>query len=223
MQLINPAIYDRETQARTKAIEETRKFKAQQRDELEKAKVVRHVEGFGAYQPTSAPNATASKFPSTVYKISIHDVPFQVVNGGSKLVRLSGELLIWLTARALRAGLQILDDPSPAKATPKKVDVGGVTFIRSKNGNLHRLGAVKSKRWVVVNSRRVDFVHSSFGANILTLKERRTCSEEDWTLQAIHDDGYRTLSPPQRLYSHDHLALYTYDLEIGAHNCGTLT
>lgn len=41
------------------------------------------------------------------------------------------------------------DDPKNANATPKKVVVGGVTFVRSKKGNLHRLGAVVAKRCVL--------------------------------------------------------------------------
>jgi len=46
----------------------------------------------------------------------------------------------------LRTDLPVIDDPSTASVTPKKVNVGGVNFVRSKKGNLHRLGAVVSKK-----------------------------------------------------------------------------
>lgn len=34
------------------------------------------------------------------------------------------------------------------KPTPKKAHVGGVTFLRSKNGNLYRSGIVKATKYV---------------------------------------------------------------------------
>ena len=43
MQLINSAIYDKESQARIKAMEETRKLKEQKRTEREQARVLRYA------------------------------------------------------------------------------------------------------------------------------------------------------------------------------------
>lgn len=67
-------------------------------------------------------------------------------------------------------------------ATPKKVNVGGVSFVRSKNGNLHRLGAVVSKKCV------------PFCNNLMTPLTREqknwSCQEEERIVQAIHRDGY---------------------------------
>ncbi|KAK2784857.1 hypothetical protein FQN52_006038 [Onygenales sp. PD_12] len=124
MQLINSAIFDKETQARTKAIEESRKLKAQKKAQREEAKVLRHVQGVGGYQPIAVQSGGQR---AASYQISIQDIPFQVVHGGSKLIRLS-------------------NDPSAANVTPKKVNIGGVNFVRSKKGNLHRLGSVISKK-----------------------------------------------------------------------------
>ncbi|KAJ5887278.1 hypothetical protein N7504_011325 [Penicillium tannophilum] len=126
MQLINSAVYDKEKQARAKAMEETRKLKEQRRADREQTKVLRYAQG-----PAGASVSTSSQ------QIIVNDVPFKVVRGGSKLVRvsiLSG------------TGSPVLDDPNTANTTPKRVTVAGVTFVRSKNGNLHRLGAVASKR-----------------------------------------------------------------------------
>ncbi len=38
------------------------------------------------------------------------------------------------------------------KQTPKKAHVGGVTFLRSKNGNLYRSGIVKAKKYVWIST-----------------------------------------------------------------------
>ncbi|RAO67332.1 uncharacterized protein BHQ10_003344 [Talaromyces amestolkiae] len=128
MQLINTSIYDKEVQARTKAIAETEKTKREKRAKAEEAKVMRYAQGVHSVHatPAAGPSGVATQ-PSSSYQIYIHDTPFQVVRGGSKLIRQS-------------------NDPKNANATPKKVVVGGVTFVRSKKGNLHRLGAVVAKR-----------------------------------------------------------------------------
>ncbi|KAJ5183762.1 hypothetical protein N7492_001378 [Penicillium capsulatum] len=129
MQLINSAIYDKEAQARTRAMEETRKFKEQKRTQREQAKVLRYAQG-----PAGAATVATTAQPSAGHQILVNDVPFRITNGGSKLVRLS-------------------NDPSTANTTPKRVTVAGVSFVRSKNGNLHRLGAVTSKKPTAVKKR----------------------------------------------------------------------
>lgn len=146
MQLINTSIYDKEVQARTKAIAETEKTKREKRAKAEEAKVMRYAQGVrnGHATPVAGLSGVATQ-PSS-YQIYIHDTPFQVVRGGSKLIRKSSMPCHEL---ALHQPLtRVLDDLQNANATPKKVVVGGVTFVRSKKGNLHRLGAVVAKRCV---------------------------------------------------------------------------
>jgi hypothetical protein len=133
MQLINSAIYDKEAQARAKAIEQTRKAKAEKKTRIEQAKVLRYAQGFG--RPSVASQVSATTQPHGEYQVYLNDIPFRIAKGGSKLVRVS-------------------DDPNTANITPKKVTVAGVTFVRSKNGNLHRLGAVTSKRKPTVVKKR---------------------------------------------------------------------
>ncbi|KAJ5999981.1 hypothetical protein N7481_000390 [Penicillium waksmanii] len=123
MQLINSAVYDKETQARAKAMEETRKVKALRRAEREQTKVLRYAQGTA---PAGAPSVPATAQPAA-HQILVNDVPFKIARGGSKLIRIS-------------------NDPNTANTTPKRVTVAGVAFVRSKNGNLHRLGAVTSKK-----------------------------------------------------------------------------
>lgn len=144
MQLINSAIYDKEAQARTKAIEESRKLKAQRIAQREEAKVLRYVQGVGGYRPVATP-VVGQRAAS--YRITIQDVPFQVVRGGSKLIRLPSEIYIPIAGDS-ETGLLFLDEPSAANVTPKKVNIGGVNFVRSKKGNLHRLGSVVSRKYV---------------------------------------------------------------------------
>ncbi|GIC92726.1 CCCH zinc finger protein [Aspergillus udagawae] len=129
MQLINSAIYDKEAQARAKAMEQTRKAKAEKKAQIEQAKVLRYAQGFGGprHATSVAPQVSATTQPQGEYQVYLNDIPFRIAKGGSKLVRVS-------------------DDPNTANITPKKVTVAGVTFVRSKNGNLHRLGAVTSRR-----------------------------------------------------------------------------
>lgn len=139
MQLINSAVYDKETQARAKAMEETRKAKVLRRAEREQTKVLRYAQGTAAVGPTPA---TAQ---SAAHQILVNDVPFKIARGGSKLIRVSSMGNIH-SHDLVRTGLPVIDDPNTANTTPKRVTVAGVAFVRSKNGNLHRLGAVTSKR-----------------------------------------------------------------------------
>lgn len=148
MQLINSAIYDKEAQARTKAIEQSRKLKAEKRTKVEEAKVLNYAQGAGRQYPSAVPAHTPATAPrSTVYQILVNDIPFQVARGGSKLIRLSSAATVPNRSNQ-RARLPVVDDPASANSTPKRVTVGGVPFVRSKNGNLHRLGAVASKKYV---------------------------------------------------------------------------
>jgi hypothetical protein len=138
MQLINSAIYDKETQARSKAIEETRRLKEQKRTEREQAKVLRYAQGSGAALVSTPAN------PSAGHQILVNEVPFKIARGGSKLIRISSACSLGFSPH--RTGLPLIDDPNTANTTPKRVTVAGVAFVRSKNGNLHRVGAVASKK-----------------------------------------------------------------------------
>lgn len=81
MQLINSSVFDKETQIRNKAIDETRRQKASQRDLRERNKIEKHL--------TSLSTST----PTNIHEISINGLAFQVVNGGSKLSRIQSMLL----------------------------------------------------------------------------------------------------------------------------------
>jgi hypothetical protein len=132
-------------------MEETRKLKAQKKAQREQAKIMRYAQGVGH----GGPIGTDGVQPSTTYRIAVQGIPFQVAQGGSKLIRLSSELDLETKDERRRNNLLGIDDPSAASATPKKVGIGGVTFVRSKKGNLHRLGAVVSKKCVFSSLERL--------------------------------------------------------------------
>ncbi len=146
MQLINTSIYDKDTQSRVKAIQETRKLKAQQRDEREKFKINKHLQRFGP-KLVQVTGSSHESDPSTrAHVITVNDIQFRVTNGGSKLVRVSGTASLLSGFRSFLLTGWILGDDSGPQSTPKKANVGGVTFLRSKNGNLYRSGLVKAKQ-----------------------------------------------------------------------------
>lgn len=150
MQLINSAVYDKEAQARAKAMEDTRKAKAQKKTQVEQAKVLSYAQGVGRqFPPPTVAAAPAAAAHPAGYQLFFNDIPFRIARGGSKLIRMSSATPIDSDMTCYsRTGLPgAPDDPNTANNTPKRVSVAGVTFVRSKNGNLHRLGAVTSKRW----------------------------------------------------------------------------
>lgn len=126
LQLINPAIFEKQSQERARAMEETRKAKLKQRDERERLKFSRHLQNLDATlahgHTRSQSSAVASK-----HEIVVQGILFRVVKNGSKLMKVPG-------------------DENAAKATPKTAIIGGVKFFRSKNGNLYRSGIVKAQR-----------------------------------------------------------------------------
>lgn len=89
MQLINSSVFDKETRARSKAIEETRRQQAHQRDQREKLKIQKHLQFLSAAERPSASYPTTPK--SMLHELIINDIHFQVVEGGSKLSRVAGK------------------------------------------------------------------------------------------------------------------------------------
>ena len=135
MQLINSSVYDKETQARNRAIEETRRQKALQKDRREKQKIERHLDAL---------TSRAGQATDVLHELLINGLRFHVTDGGSKLARIRGENHDNGTQGVPRS--QLLGVTDSASTTPKQANIGGVTFLRSKNGNLYRSGIVKAKR-----------------------------------------------------------------------------
>ena len=143
LQLINTSIYEKDTQTRAKAMEETRKQKLKQRDEREKAKLQKHIQRLGDGNIGIAGPAT---HPAANYEIDVQGIRFRVTKNGSKLAKVSGE-----SSEQRHPGIQRgspdTGDLNAAKSTPKMALVGGVRFYRTKNGNMYRSGIIKAHRY----------------------------------------------------------------------------
>ena len=139
MQLIKSSIYDKETQLRNRAIEETRKQKSLRRNQREKQKIQRHLKTLSVY-------SDQNKATPTVHEILINGLRFHVLDGGSKLARIRGEGAN--NKRHTHLSSWHIGAADSASTTPKQATIGGVTFLRSKNGNLYRSGIVKAKKSV---------------------------------------------------------------------------
>ncbi|KAF8455635.1 hypothetical protein BGX38DRAFT_1249061 [Terfezia claveryi] len=128
MQLINSAVYDQQALARAKAMEATRQEKLKRRSERQKLKLKRFLERSKNIVPQTYGTAYGGVgAASSSHEVSVGGIRYHVSAGGNKLVK-------------------VPDDVKSVTATPKKAVVGGVTFIRSKSGNLWRSGLVKAKR-----------------------------------------------------------------------------
>ena len=148
LQLINSSVFGEESQRRAKAIEETRKLKLKQREEIEKSKLNKHLYRMNANNGYVA----QTHLPSGNYEINVEGIQFQVVKDGSKLVKVPGEPSNMKRGSNIAdstSGLNSLNlgDSNAAKATPKVAMVGGVKFYRSKNGNMFRAGIIKAHRY----------------------------------------------------------------------------
>lgn len=139
MQLISSTIYDKDTENRNKAMRESRRQNAFQAQHIEKAKIQRHLQALNHGQPSDS-----SSVAPAAHKVYINGLSFIVENGGSKLLRVLGtmsRLIYFLPVTLPSVGIS-----DTAQSTPKEANVGGVTFYRSKNGNLYRSGIVTAKK-----------------------------------------------------------------------------
>lgn len=87
MQLINSSIYEKESQLRSKAMDETRRQRAQQKDLWEKYKIETHLQSLSAPK-SQLPTSSLADATAAAHQITINGLPFQVINGGSKLFRI---------------------------------------------------------------------------------------------------------------------------------------
>ena len=138
LQLINTSIFEKDSQKRAQAIEQTRQQKLKQRDEREKARVVKHFQRGTSLRPTGTTSND---------ELDVNGIRFRVVQGGSKLVKVPGEDLPRHASGATRhdesvMSLQRPGDLNAAKSTPKSAMIGGVRFYRSKTGNMYRSGII---------------------------------------------------------------------------------
>lgn len=156
MQLINPVIFEKDSQRRAKAIEETRQQKLRQRDEREKNKFSKHL-----HRISGTPYAPGPSSDHGNYEVNVQGIRFRVVKNGGKLVKVPGEDLLTFDGLLptpptyINVCLLWPGDLNAAKSTPKTALIGGVKFHRSTNGNMYRAGIIKAHRygWQLLKTR----------------------------------------------------------------------
>lgn len=87
MQLINTSIYKKDAQARTAAMEQTRRQKIALRDKQERAKLIHHLSRLGN---SGGLESTNQQTPVDKYEIAVQGVRFIVAKNGSKLFKVPG-------------------------------------------------------------------------------------------------------------------------------------
>jgi len=142
-QLINANVYEKDTQNRAKAMEATRKKKAEGHRSGERHRFNEYLarQNFSARATTSG-DANPSA-PSN--ELTIEGVRFRVLDGGKKLSRVPGQLKneTWSSHGRARTYLADTTNPTP---TPKSTVIAGVKFYRTKTGNLVVNRVVKNQR-----------------------------------------------------------------------------
>ncbi|KAK7988571.1 hypothetical protein PG989_008886 [Apiospora arundinis] len=139
LQLINSNVYEKKSQSRANAIEQTQRNKQLRRDHDEKSRLLNYL---GKESMVGiAPNANTAA-PTSSYEVTVEGIRFHVTRQGSKLVRAPG-------------------DQNPPSATPRVTTIGGVKFFRTKNGNLIRHGVAKAQR-LACGVKKVDELCKTF-------------------------------------------------------------
>ncbi|KAF5026218.1 hypothetical protein F66182_1685 [Fusarium sp. NRRL 66182] len=143
-QLINANVYEKDTQNRAKAIEQTRQRKINGHRQREKAQINEFI------KHRTAPSNSSTN-PAACNELTVEGVHFRVVDGGKKLVKIPGASKSQDTPDA-RWTLRVAGAPNSSSRTPKNAIIAGVKFYRTKTGNLvanrfvndqRRSGAVK--------------------------------------------------------------------------------
>lgn len=146
-QLINANVYEKEAQNRSKAIEETRQRKLRHQRFREKSR----FNDFLRHQAPAPDVAANPESRASRNEIMIEGMLFRVMDGGKKLAKVMGELVA-PNKPVLDPDFVEPDNPTDdlhsAPATPKSATVAGVTFYRTKTGNLVANRVVQDHRYV---------------------------------------------------------------------------
>uniref|UniRef100_A0A8H7N9R8 C3H1-type domain-containing protein n=1 Tax=Bionectria ochroleuca TaxID=29856 RepID=A0A8H7N9R8_BIOOC len=124
-QIINANVYEKESQNRAKAIEQTRQRKQDEHRRGEKARFHDFLTQQQNAHASSGGNSNATRAANN--EIIIADIRFRVLDGGKKLAK-------------------IIDGSNDLAKTPKNTILAGVKFHRTKTGNLVANRIVKDHR-----------------------------------------------------------------------------
>lgn len=152
LQLINSAVYEKNSQNRVDAIAQTQRQNQLRKDQKEKAHIMKYM------QQTGNSVRSNTKAAPSQYDVFVDGIRFHVTGQGSKLVRAPGT-------------------NNPSRSTPRVTTIGGVQFYRTKNGNLVRHGIVTAHR-MAAGIKKVDEPCRTFtwtGIVFSKLRDRQTC------------------------------------------------
>jgi hypothetical protein len=143
-QLINASVFEKQSQDRAKAIEETRKKKENGKRLGEKARLNEFLrrQQVAAGALVNANTSAASK------EIVVEGIRFQVIDGGKKLARVAGESAGRTGSLEFSAVADPAGQSNTLSPTPKTTVIAGVKFHRTKTGNLVVNRVVKDHRYV---------------------------------------------------------------------------
>ncbi|KAK6865138.1 Zinc finger CCCH domain-containing protein [Apiospora arundinis] len=158
LQLINSNVYEKKSQSRANAIEQTQRNKQLRRDHDEKSRLLNYL---GKESMVGiAPNANTAA-PTSSYEVTVEGIRFHVTRQGSKLVRAPGMLRRSRPSSISSGVKKPAGDQNPPSATPRVTTIGGVKFFRTKNGNLIRHGVAKAQR-LACGVKKVDELCKTF-------------------------------------------------------------
>lgn len=126
--LMKKDTFDREQKQRLERKDQRRAAKRQKLNRDEKIKLMQHVR-------------TASTSGSR--EMIVEGLRFQLRDDGSKLIRISGEHNVLRGKAPFGLSLSASDPSASNRDTPKQVQIAGVDFVRTRNGNLVRANAVR--------------------------------------------------------------------------------
>ncbi|KAL8733977.1 MAG: hypothetical protein Q9166_001738 [cf. Caloplaca sp. 2 TL-2023] len=144
-QCINASVLAKVTEQRKRAIEESQHRKAQKNDQWERQRMHQYMLALDAKQDSSLAQGF-TQVSSKAHEVMIDGLSFRVLKGGSKLARIYGEHLPKIPFHlAFNVPLSI-GSADMSRSTPKRANIQGVTFVRSKQGNLYRSGIVRASK-----------------------------------------------------------------------------
>lgn len=94
LQLINSSVFEKDSQARASAIEETQRQKRLQKEQMEKSRFLHYVQKNGSSMPPLPSNSAPATSAASKYEITVEGIRFQITKQGSKLVRAPGKLAL---------------------------------------------------------------------------------------------------------------------------------
>jgi hypothetical protein len=142
-QIINANVYEKESQNRAKAIEETRQRKqdVQRRGEKSRFQDFLHKQQLASGSDSNAPAAAN--------EITLDGIRFRVLDGGKKLAKITGSYPTGQEfSNVLLTNGITTDGSNDLAPTPKSTVVAGVKFHRTKTGNLVANRIVRDQRYV---------------------------------------------------------------------------